>query len=240
MKCWFLLLILSWFPKSSIAFISSRGLEQNFGRTEIRSSIIYQHHRLQMNINNNDNDNDDNPSMIIVFGRPGAGKTTVAVKAAEQASCQSLDLDVCVPQWMRDNFAQGMYPTLPQRVAFAQDACDYVEKERCPKTIVSFSFVNTDLRNVFRERFPLAVWALVDTTEEDAVLRIAQREGHFYKGDNNNNNNIQKDDLNDSTEQKQEQDNSDWDFAPVTFAHVLLPGGDSIEENAQRVVDLLN
>lgn len=62
--------------------------------------------------------------MVVVFGRPGAGKTAVADRAVEllllhpqQQSLRSssilrpigLDLDVCVPQWMRDNFAKGFY-----------------------------------------------------------------------------------------------------------------------------------
>jgi hypothetical protein len=152
--------------------------------------------------------------MVIVFGRPGAGKTTVAEQAFQSLqtskgpsslshySCCAIDLDVCVPQWMKDNFAQGIYPTLAERLEFAESACDHVvqqqsqlhqTKDRVPTlsitevtrttiTIVSFSFVNTDLRNVFRQRFPYATWVLLDTTEMEAQRRIEQRQGHFYKG----------------------------------------------------------
>ena len=52
------------------------------------------------------------PLMVVIFGRPGAGKSTVAHAALELAQqrgiqCLGLDLDSCVPQWMRDNFANG-------------------------------------------------------------------------------------------------------------------------------------
>eukprot|EP00420_Gonyaulax_spinifera_P001694 CAMPEP_0197930110 /NCGR_PEP_ID=MMETSP1439-20131203/104944_1 /TAXON_ID=66791 /ORGANISM="Gonyaulax spinifera, Strain CCMP409" /LENGTH=110 /DNA_ID=CAMNT_0043552787 /DNA_START=21 /DNA_END=349 /DNA_ORIENTATION=- len=97
-----------------------------------------------------------------------------------------LDLDVCVPEWMRENFKQGIYPTLEQRATFAGEAAGHVESriaesESTPRLVViSFSFVNDDLRAVFRTRFPAAQWFLMDTAEEDAEQRIAARQGHFY------------------------------------------------------------
>ena len=48
--------------------------------------------------------------------------------------------------------------------------------------IVSYSFVKTDLRDIYRARFPHAVWALVDTAEKEATDRVKQREGHLFKG----------------------------------------------------------
>jgi gluconate kinase len=271
--------------------------------------------------------------MVIVFGRPGAGKTTVAEQAFQSIqtimgqtsssssshySCCAIDLDVCVPQWMRDNFAQGIYPTLAERLEFAELACDYVLQQQLSQlhqakddvptssmdeatrttvvpetttktiTIISFSFVNTDLRNVFRQRFPHAKWVLMDTTEMEAQRRIEQRQGHFYKGqqrpqsqqrlpphedsmnatrsirtitptmttttndpvmvrnsEHDHRRELQrhnKDDRNgeeDITTATTTDDNSDWHFAPVTFDHVVLPGTDSVEANAQRVIHLI-
>ena len=66
---------------------------------------------------------------LIIFGRPGAGKSTIAdrlVTHPDADGAYNVDLDVCVPQWMRDNFAKGVYPTLAERQAFASDAADYV------------------------------------------------------------------------------------------------------------------
>jgi energy-coupling factor transporter ATP-binding protein EcfA2 len=53
--------------------------------------------------------------LVVVFGRPGSGKSTIADAATglltdEGRSILRLDLDVCVPQWMKDNFANGIYP----------------------------------------------------------------------------------------------------------------------------------
>jgi adenylate kinase family enzyme len=195
--------------------------------------------------------------MVVVFGRPGAGKTTIADRAVEcvassaETSLQpiGLDLDVCVPDWMKENFAKGIYPTLQERQAFATSACDYVDdcirkatgaddaadpssssSSRQVVAGISFSFVNTDLRDTFRQRFPKASWFLVEVSEDIATERIQRREGHFYNG---------KVEL-PSTEGKAESshprgDNDDWSFAPVTFPHTILDGVKPIDENAETV-----
>ena len=202
--------------------------------------------------------------IIVIFGRPGAGKSTVANAAIAQAKASgigntlALDLDVCVPQWMRDNFAKGIYPTLQQRKEFALSACNYVDSKLSSDStlssadddvknhdiersadvsaaIISFSFVNTDLRDVFRERFPDARWALMDVTDEVAKGRIDAREDHFYKG---------APPAGEQTgvleEKSEDVDNSEWNFAPVTFSHTILNGNEDVEVNAKKVVGLMN
>ena len=161
---------------------------------------------------------------LIIFGRPGAGKSTIAERliAHPDANAYNVDLDVCVPQWMRDNFAKGVYPTLAERQAFASDAADYVRTESDGKDaccVVSFSFVNVDLRDSFRSRFPEATWALVDASDALAGERISQRDGHFYdpppaKGD-------------------------EWLFAPVEFDHLVLDAMQPIDENVAKLLPLV-
>jgi gluconate kinase len=230
--------------------------------------------------------------MFIVFGRPGAGKSTLSYSAAKRfreyferkqdnhkqqkrRSCLALDLDVCIPQWMKDNFGNGIYPTLDERTIFANDACDYVSKmienelhslstqeEDGIETTsgskfsvttttslcccVSFSFVNADLRDVFRSRFPHARWILVDTTDEDAADRIQMRQDHFYKGkkpataageNGNRKTGTDSGDDRHDTDAKSNDGNSEWSFAPVTFAHTRLDGRDPIEANAEKILE---
>jgi gluconate kinase len=190
---------------------------------------------------------------LVVFGRPGSGKSTIATAAVEmltkhqpQLQCLALDLDVCVPKWMRDNFANGIYPTLHERQAFALSCCEFVDQnyeaiQDCVNdkywvSIISFSFVNKDLRDTFRTRFPAAQWVLVDTTEDEAAQRINQRKGHFFKGKSPNY-------ISNSQELPQKRllaiDNSEWIFAPVDFPHVVLKGTDAIETNAASIVHLM-
>jgi len=211
--------------------------------------------------------------MIVIFGRPGSGKSTVTNAAmsilgqqqkqkqqtnkynnnntkqmdATASNCYlNLDLDTCIPQWMKDNFSKDIYPTLEQRTIFANSACDYVEEEigklhdssssSVVNVIVSFSFVNKDLRNVFRLRFPNAGWTLMDVTDEVAQDRINQRIGHFYKGETL----AQKQEsVAHQSDDNNDDNNSEWKFAPVDFPHVVLDGMDSIELNAKRVVHIL-
>ena len=178
-------------------------------------------------------------SVTILFGRPGAGKSTVAdavLAAAIGGDVFGEDLDVCVPLWMRDNFARGVYPTLPQRRAFAQAACDHLEarlrecaaerraagRQAAAHCLVSFSFVNADLRDAFRARFPAARWVLMGTSDALAAERVAQREGHFYKAP------------------AAAASGSEWAFAPVDFEHTLLDGSRPVDENAVRVLKELS
>ena len=203
---------------------------------------------------------EDSSCLVVVFGRPGAGKSTVAERALELLKQEQqekhpkdddsqlnhvalgLDLDVCVPEWMRDNFSNGIYPTVPQRLAFAQDCCDYVQEQLFKSShssvaataIISFSFVNTDLRNVFRKHFPHARWILIDTSKDQAMERIRQRKGHFYKEVSGRNSNTKATKVNED-----DVDNSDWKFAPVTFDHTVLDGTHPIDKNAKRVVSIL-
>ena len=162
---------------------------------------------------------------LIIFGRPGAGKSTIAerlIAHPDAAGAYNVDLDVCVPQWMRDNFSKGIYPTLVERRALASDAADHVVtasegKDAC--CVVSFSFVNDDLRDSFRKQFPEATWALVDASDALAGERIASRDGHFYdpppaKGD-------------------------EWLFAPVEFDHLVLDAKSPVEENVAKLLPLV-
>lgn len=192
-------------------------------------------------------------TVVVVFGRPGAGKTTICSAALTKLQelkneCLVLDLDACIPNWMRENFAKGIYPTLDQRNKFAVSACDYVDKEinnlggkyikddneKQPLIIISFSFVNTDLRDVFRSRFPNAKWALVDIDDVTAQDRIEKREGHFYKGAPTSKEADSK-----KSDASEEIDNSEWKFAPVDFEHVILNGLVSVAENVNIVIALL-
>lgn len=171
------------------------------------------------------------PPMVVVFGRPGAGKTTIAdgMITLERGRLLGLDLDACVPQWMRDNFAKGVYPTLEQRAGFAAAACDYVDQQVNTflaaeggegGVIVSFSFVNDDLRDAFRARFPQAVWCLVDTAPATASERVARREGHFYK-------------------EPDSKGDPEWEFAVVKFPHEVLDGEAPVEDNAHAALAIL-
>lgn len=188
------------------------------------------------------------PLIFVVFGIPGAGKTTIAKSVAQTSSVGdslailSLDLDDCIPQWMRDNFAVGMYPTLAQREDFAKTCCDYVDDsilrhapfantKRQQILVVSFSFVNQDLRVHFRQHFPSAHWILIDTTEEEAQRRMAQRTDHFYKGKTAV---LLRDESQESIPTTNE-----WNFDTVTFPHTVLNGQSPIEENASKIVAMM-
>ena len=163
----------------------------------------------------------------------------------------------------QDNFSKGLYPTLAERAEFMKEASTYVnnkiksaqQQEISTKqliVIISFSFVNTDLRVAFRVAFPNAEWILVDTNKQLAEERILTREGHFYKNAEISNkeekdtisssekeDNTKVNDINDD-----DKNNSEWEFQPVDFPHVILDGRDTVEENAKRIVkyivDLMN
>jgi hypothetical protein len=270
--------------------------------------------------------------MAVIFGRPGAGKTTVAdaaynllkqrctstiqlLRQEQEANnmirdnanhnhdavpvsvpvSKKLDLDVAIPQWMKDNFAKGIYPTFAERQDFAKGCCQYVRdelgkmkmrdtslnntashsgssqrREKGTRTraqiyvLISFSFVNTDLRDVFRSAFPDAIWILIHTLEEESNRRIQLRKDHFYQGKKEKKQEGEDDGRNDSMKQattgevkeehkkgvpqqakdttniiKDNNNNSQWDFAPVTYPHIVMSGLCPVEDNAATVVNAL-
>ena len=192
--------------------------------------------------------------IFILFGRPGSGKSTIAEAIVNQRmpyatsnqkmniqSKQSnemipsintsfhllhLDLDVCIPEWMKINFTNGIYPTLKQRLDFASICCQYIMTEITTNTdnnhhhdhdhdhdhdqnhlerivLISFSFVNTDLRDYVQQFFNESKlftlhWILMDTSQNDANYRIATRKNHFY-GSQNISDNESKTMLDDNT-----------------------------------------
>jgi gluconate kinase len=195
--------------------------------------------------------------ITIIFGRPGAGKSSIASRVysllngeyeeRKLSVCHYLDLDDYVPQWMKDNFSVGIYPSLNQRIEFAHEACKHVHETLQKSTIdltdcklqhhilISFSFVNQDLREIFRSKFPSALWILVDTPEEEAERRIACRQGHFYHGAPRKFNPKSKVQNNHDFSCSDEE----WKFYPVTFPHIALNGMNPIEDNSKKVVATL-
>lgn len=173
-------------------------------------------------------------NIVVLFARPGAGKSTVAertLKLLDESECIALDLDVCISAEMKENFSNGVYPTSEERIRFMQSACDYVasilrlqDKERCKACLVSFSFVNSDLRKVFRKRFHHSKWVLLDITQDVANERIALREDHFYKGE---------------PDVDSKQQGNEWKFEVIDFPHTILDGLDSIQANAEKLANIL-
>ena len=111
------------------------------------------------------------------------------------------------------------------------------------------------MRVVFRQQFPHSKWILVDTKEDVAQERILTRQGHFYKvaGDSiksetscaKRNGDRPSDTCNNDADSGEkncangDKDNSEWEFQPVTFPHTILDGNASIDENANRIVDII-
>ena len=162
---------------------------------------------------------------------------------------------------MKDNFSRGIYPTLEQRQAFAFDACSYVRKKCHPDdkhsttlndtegrsyvvklvVIISFSFVNNDLREVFRSNFPDATWILVDTSILVADERIRQRDpDHFYKGNKKIDIDQQLDqskyDVNNKVDESR---NNEWNFDKINFSYESLNGLDDVKTNATKIVKVI-
>ena len=71
--------------------------------------------------------------MFVICGRPGAGKSTLATQLQLQLQqpqqeafpLHFIDLDVCITDEMKENFAMGQYPTLEQRAKFMQACIAY-------------------------------------------------------------------------------------------------------------------
>ena len=62
----------------------------------------------------------DIPTIFVVFGRPGSGKSTLVGLTQQKLEgyCKSVDLDVCVTEEMKTNFQNGIYPNHDERGTF--------------------------------------------------------------------------------------------------------------------------
>lgn len=98
------------------------------------------------------------------------------------------------------------------------------------------------MRIEFRKRFPDSEWILVDTSKALAEERILSREDHFYKGSGGIQNNEKGDDsIAKAVESSDtaDEDNSEWEFQPVDYPHVVLDGNDEVATNAKKIVDVI-
>ena len=178
-----------------------------------------------------------NSNIFVIFGRPGSGKSTITNELVKEMgdACISIDLDVCIPQQLKDDLAKGIYPKSDERIKFMNMACDYVDdylngKINCNEInykVISFSFVNNDMRNVFRHRYPDATWILIDTPSNIAEIRIEERKGHFYKGPPKEIVNLYK------------EKSNDWEFDDVEFTHIKIDGAMDLPYNTNKIKSIL-
>jgi gluconate kinase len=107
--------------------------------------------------------------------------------------------------------------------------------------VVSFSFVNDDLRINFRNQFPNSHWILINTTEVEAQRRIQQRSNHFYMGKPHAQLGNEIPESKQRTSQNvtavTDPDNNDWVFAPVTFSHTIVNGQNPIEVTSSEIIE---
>ncbi len=98
------------------------------------------------------------------------------------------------------------------------------------------------MRIEFRKRFPDSEWILVDTSKALAEERILSREDHFYKGSGGVQNEKEGDDFITKAAESSDtadEDNSEWEFQPVDYSHVVLDGNDEVAANAKKIVDVI-
>lgn len=156
--------------------------------------------------------------IYIIFGRPGAGKDAVGEQVRNRlADLEQIDLDVLRSDKMKLDLNAGIWPTHEERLEFAHRAAAHVkyetESKQLRRALITFSFVNTDMREIFRETFGVQLqWFLLNTDDETARQRIKERKGHFYTNWE-----------------------GEWKFEDVDFHHTPLDGNASTETNGRIV-----
>jgi hypothetical protein len=108
----------------------------------------------------------------------------------------------------------------------------YKANKNISKCIVSFSFVNNDMRCIFREKFPSSKWILLDTSDEIVSLRISQRKGHFYDGE------VVDKMKNIHMYNTYKVDNLESNFEAIDYDHFIINGEDPIEFNVNKILKI--
>lgn len=160
--------------------------------------------------------------IYIIFGRPGAGKDAVGEQVLKRLKdLVQLDLDNLRSEKMKADLNEGIWPSSEERTEFALRAVEFVKNETesrlLRRALITFSFVNTDMREIFRETFGDQLqWFLLNTDEEIARQRIKERTGHFYTNWE-----------------------GEWKFEDVDFHHHVIPlDGTASTETNGRIVAL--
>lgn len=116
------------------------------------------------------------PSLIVLFGVPGAGKSAAA-KIFEKFGYFHYESDDDYSDEMKQASAKGLVKTLEMRDAwmpyFLQRTREFLDSYS--KVAVTQAFVNDKYRVMFRDRFPEAKFLLIEAEKSVLEKRVKQR-----------------------------------------------------------------
>lgn len=133
-----------------------------------------------MNIPAN-SDDDSAPSLVIVMGVSGAGKSTVSQALAERCGYVYLDADDFHSAEARAHMAAGKPLTDAMRVPWVEAICQHLRKLAADGTdvVLAFSGLRKAHREPLRQCGYQTRFLFLDGDRETITARLQARTGHF-------------------------------------------------------------
>jgi gluconate kinase len=118
------------------------------------------------------------PSLLVVFGLPGAGKSFVADILAKHFDYHIHNGDDDIPSHMKDTLIEKGNITDDMRRAFAANMIATTETlfKSHPRLVIHQTFLKEFMREAFLKHFPQATFILVQSQETLREKRYMRRE----------------------------------------------------------------
>jgi gluconate kinase len=131
--------------------------------------------------------NDEKAHFLVLFGPPGSGKSEAGKIFQSEHGFHYEDLDQYHTheqnraKQLNEPFTEGMRIKFFEKVYAVIDELNHDQKRRL---IVDNAFINERFRKEFQDRYPKAIFILVEGNKETRIQRIHQRKGHSVSTEN--------------------------------------------------------
>jgi len=122
--------------------------------------------------------------LIILFGLPGCGKTTIGKLLSEEIDSGFYDMDDTLPANLREKMKNNELISEEERREYIESVIsDLKELTKENSAVASCVLVKEDVQEMMSEAFPDAEFISMECSDEVLRSRVGGRGEHFFKGE---------------------------------------------------------